>query len=73
MIRLLSECGFTGPILSHVTALTRLAYLYALRRRAVPQPILLCYRHLWHRSLRSNRFTGSVPSAISVLTAVTFM
>ncbi len=73
-IRALYKTGFTGPILASITALTRLAFLYAL-----PPPCGLLAESgvrmgtLRRRSLLDNRFSGSVPPTISALTALTAM
>ncbi len=72
MIRDFSKNGFTGPIMASITALTRLAYLYA-----PPLPCGLStdsglqMSTSWRRALRENRFSGSVPPTISALTALT--
>ena len=74
VIRVFSKTGFTGPILASITVLTKLVELYA----APPQCGLRAESGvrtstLWRRVLNENRFSGSVPSEISVLTAVTLM
>ena len=74
VIRGLSNNGLTGPILASMSALTRLAELYA-----APPPCGLPAESgvqtgtLWRRNLAENRFSGSVPSTISALTALTYL
>ena len=72
MIRWLNNNNFTGPILASITALTRLAYLYA------PPPVCglsadsgVQTGTYWRRAFNENRFSGSVPSTISALSALT--
>ncbi len=74
-IRALNKNGFAGPILASITALTRLAELYAPPPPpcGLPAGSGVRKRTLWRRSLYGNRFSGTVPSAISKLTALTGM
>jgi hypothetical protein len=80
VIRKLLKNGFTGPILVSIAALSRLAYLCA----PPPPPCGLSAASgvrtgmlVWRRHLDDNRFSignsGSVPSTISALTALTYM
>ncbi len=74
MIRWLNNNNFTGPILASITALTRLAYLYAaLPPCDLPADSGVRMSTLRHRALGGNRFSGSVPPTFSALTALTLM
>jgi hypothetical protein len=74
VIRALHQNGFTGPILASITALTRLAYLYALLPPCdLPADSGVRMWTLWRRGLGGNRFSGSLPSTISALTALTVL
>ena len=74
VIRGLSKNGLTGPILASMSALTRLAYLYAaLPPCGLPAESGMRTGTLWRRELGENRFSGAVPSTISALTALTFL
>jgi hypothetical protein len=71
LIRDLAKNGFTGPILASITALTKLFFLYALPPPCGPPADSgLRMGTLWRRYLNENRFSGSVPSTISALTAL---
>jgi hypothetical protein len=74
VIRYLNTNNFTGPILASITALTRLAYLYApLPPCDLPADSGVRMSTLRHRALGGNRFSGSLPSTISAMTALTVM
>jgi hypothetical protein len=72
VIRYLHHNNFTGPILASITALTRLAHLYApLPPCDLPADSGVRKSTLWHRAVDGNRFSGSVPSTISAMTKLT--
>jgi hypothetical protein len=69
--RILNANMLTGPFPAGITALTRLIMLYAHLRSDSKD--VLVRQLLWRRSLSENRFSGSVPSTISALRALTYL
>ncbi len=73
--RNLERNAFIGPFPVGITALTRLDTLYSpalvpLQHQLRP---LSCDGTLWHRNLDYNRFSGSVPSTIATMTALSYL
>jgi hypothetical protein len=72
LIRDLAKNSFNGPILASITALTGLIALYTPPPPcSLPADSGLRMGTLWRRWLYENRFSGSVPSTISALAALT--